>query len=111
MGGRGNPAQRDRAGGAIETPLLTSQLDSPEGDRVREFPVPIGGFGQPEQIGAWVEFMLSPPAADFLCGSVVTVDGGTEPFFRGGDWPRPVSIRKVPAYLLAMRRFNNAKKK
>ncbi|MGV9743915.1 SDR family oxidoreductase [Rhodococcus zopfii] len=97
------------APGAIETPLLTSQLDSPEGDRVRDFPVPIGGFGRPEQIGAWVEFMLSP-AADFLCGSVIVVDGGTEPFFRGSDWPRPVSIRKVPAYLAAMRRFNKAKK-
>jgi len=98
------------APGAIETPLLTAQLDSPEGGRVRNFPVPIGGFGRPEHIGAWVEFMLSP-AADFLCGSVIVVDGGTEPYFRDGDWPRPVSIRKVPAYLMAMRRFGRAQKR
>jgi NAD(P)-dependent dehydrogenase (short-subunit alcohol dehydrogenase family) len=93
------------APGAIATPLLDAQLDSPEGDRVRNFPVPIGGFGRPEQIGAWVEFMLSP-AADFLSGSVVVVDGGTESYFRAGDWPRPVSLWKVPGYLMAMRRFN-----
>ncbi|MFZ2526897.1 MAG: SDR family oxidoreductase [Rhodococcus sp. (in: high G+C Gram-positive bacteria)] len=95
------------APGAVATPLLDAQLDSPEGDRVRSFPVPIGGFGDPAQIGAWVEFMLSP-AADFLSGSVVVVDGGTEAYFRAGDWPRPVPVLKVPSYLLAMRRFGRA---
>lgn len=97
------------APGAIATPLLDAQLDSADGDRVRNFPVPLGGFGEPGRIAEWVEFMLSP-AADFLSGSVVVVDGGTEAFFRATDWPRPVPLRKLPAYGWAMWRFNARKR-
>ncbi|KOS57263.1 SDR family oxidoreductase [Rhodococcus rhodochrous] len=92
------------APGAVATPLLDTQLASPEGDRVRSFPVPIGGFGEPDRIAEWVEFMLSP-AADFLVGSVVVVDGGSEAWFRAVDWPRPVPVRKVLRYVRRMRSF------
>src|SRR5579884_732200 len=92
------------APGAVMTPLLEEQLSDPrQGKAVRRFPVPVGGFGDPHQLGEWVCFMLSD-AADFLCGSVVFVDGGTDAHFRTDDWPRPVPTRRLMGYL---RRFRN----
>lgn len=91
------------APGAVRTPLLEAQLaDRTQGRQVRSFPVPVGGFGDPGQIADWVVFMLSD-AADFLCGSVVFVDGGSDALLRGDDWPRPVPLRRVPAYLRKLR--------
>jgi len=92
------------APGAISTPLLDAQLESPLKRAVESFPVPVGGFGQAEQIAQWVEFMLSP-AADFMAGSVVVVDGGTEAYFRPDDWPVRVPFRSIPGYLRKMRSF------
>ena len=48
--------------------------------------MPIGGFGDAGHLADWVVFMLSD-AADFLCGSVVFVDGGSDAWFRADDWP------------------------
>ncbi len=93
------------APGAVRTPLLEQQLATPaEARRIKAFPVPIGGFGEPDQVAAWATFMLSD-AADFLCGSVVFVDGGSDAWFRAEDWPRPVPARRVPGYLARMRAF------
>ncbi|MEU5842380.1 SDR family oxidoreductase [Rhodococcus sp. NPDC047139] len=92
------------APGAISTPLLDAQLESPLKKAVESFPVPVGGFGQADQIAQWVEFMLSP-AADFMAGSVVVVDGGTEAYFRPDDWPVRVPFRSIPGYLRKMRSF------
>lgn len=90
------------APGAVLTPLLEEQLaDARQSRAVRRFPVPIGGFGDPDQLAEWAQFMLSD-AADFLCGSVLFVDGGTDAHFRPDDWPRPVPARRLPGYL---RRF------
>jgi len=89
------------APGAVMTPLLAEQLAGPEGDRVRAFPIPIGGYGDPSALAAWAQFMLSP-AADFLVGAVVVVDGGSEAWFRASDWPAPVPARGLPRYLLRM---------
>lgn len=90
------------APGAIMTPLLEEQLAMPQQAKaVRRFPVPVGGFGDAGQLSQWVCFMLSD-AADFLCGSVVFVDGGTDAHFRADDWPRPVPARRLVSYL---RRF------
>ncbi len=87
------------APGAILTPLLERQLATPaEAKNIRRFPVPIGGFGDAGQLADWVVFMLSD-AADFLCGSVVFVDGGSDAFFRADDWPRSVPVRGLPSYL------------
>ena len=64
------------------TPLLEEQLSTPKRAKlVRLFPVPTGGFGDAGQLADWVLFMLSD-AADFLCGSIVFVDGGTDAYFR-----------------------------
>ena len=93
------------APGAIMTPMLEEQLSTPsEAKVVREFPVPIGGFGNADQLADWVVFMLSD-SADFLCGSVVFVDGGSDAYFRADDWPRAVPARKLVSYLRRTRQF------
>ena len=93
------------APGAIMTPMLERQLATPaEAKNIRRFPVPIGGFGNPGQLADWVVFMLSD-SADFLCGSVVFVDGGSDAYFRADEWPRPVPLRRLPSYLWRTRQF------
>ncbi|MEE2034877.1 SDR family oxidoreductase [Rhodococcus chondri] len=92
------------APGAISTPLLEAQLSGPEAKRVENFPVPIGGYGEAAQIAEWVEFMLST-AANFMVGSVVVVDGGTDAYFRADDWPVAVPARAVPKYVRRMMSF------
>lgn len=92
------------APGAISTPLLEAQLSGPDAKRVENFPVPIGGYGEAEQIAEWVEFMLST-AANFMVGSVVLVDGGTDAYFRADDWPVAVPARAVPKYVRRMMAF------
>lgn len=90
------------APGAIMTPLLEEQLSSPDRAKyVRSFPVPTGGFGAAGQLADWAVFMLSD-AAEFLCGSVVVVDGGTDAFFRSDDWPSSVPTHGLVSYF---RRF------
>jgi NAD(P)-dependent dehydrogenase (short-subunit alcohol dehydrogenase family) len=94
------------APGAIMTPMLERQLATPaEAKNVRRFPVPIGGFGDAGQLADWVVFMLSD-AADFLCGSIVFVDGGSDAYFRPDEWPRPVPARGLPFYLWRTRQFS-----
>lgn len=93
------------APGAVLTPLLEKQLATPaEAKQIRRFPVPIGGFGDAEQLADWAVFMMSD-SADFLCGSVVFVDGGSDAWFRADDWPRPVPARRLRGYLRRMRAF------
>lgn len=92
------------APGAIMTPLLQAQLDGPDRERVETFPVPTGGYGDAGQIADWVAFMLSP-AADFLCGSVVYVDGGTDAYFRADAWPSSSGPASIPGWFRRMRAF------
>lgn len=92
------------APGAIMTPLLEEQLASPQQAKaVQRFPVPVGGFGDAGQLADWVRFMLSD-AAEFLCGSIIFVDGGTDAHFRTEDWPRPVPAHRLLSYA---KRFRN----
>ena len=75
------------APGATQTPLLQGGLDDPQlGAAIRGFPVPTGGFAEPDDIAVVVELLLSP-AARFVCGSVWYVDGGTDALLRGDAWP------------------------
>ncbi|MCX2933871.1 SDR family oxidoreductase [Mycobacterium sp. CVI_P3] len=95
------------APGAILTPLLEKQLSTPaEAKVIRAFPVPIGGFGDAGKLADWVIFMLSD-AADFLCGSVVFVDGGSDAYFRADDWPTPLPARRLAPYLWRLKRFTS----
>jgi len=76
------------APGATMTPLLQSGLDDETfGPLISGFPVPTGGFGDPDQIAAWIEFMLCDDGARFMCGSIVFVDGGTDALVRPDAWP------------------------
>jgi NAD(P)-dependent dehydrogenase (short-subunit alcohol dehydrogenase family) len=93
------------APGAIMTPLLAEQLSDPrQAKAVRSFPVPVGGFGDAGHMADWMCFMLSD-AADFLCGSVIFVDGGTDAYFRSDNWPAALPARHVLGYLRRFRRF------
>ncbi|HTX96785.1 MAG TPA: SDR family oxidoreductase [Mycobacterium sp.] len=90
------------APGAIMTPLLQEQLSTPrQAKAVRAFPVPVGGFGEARHMADWMCFMLSD-SADFLCGSIVFVDGGSDAYFRADDWPKPVPAHRLVGFL---RRF------
>ncbi len=80
------------APGAILTPLLQGGLNDQEfGDAIRALPVPVGEFGSPEVIARWIEMMMSD-AANFMCGSVVVVDGGSDALIRPDDWPKSFTI-------------------
>lgn len=93
------------APGAIMTPLLEKQLSTPrEAKAIKSFPVPVGHFGDAGQLADWMMFMLSD-AAEFLCGSVVFVDGGSDAYFRADDWPRSVPVRRLGGYLKRFRSF------
>lgn len=79
------------APGAVQTPLLKGGDDDPTyGPLTSQLPVPTGR-GAPDDIAAWIVFMLSP-AARFACGSVVFVDGGSDAVVRTDDWPRTFSM-------------------
>ena len=91
------------APGAVLTPLLQSQLEDPkQRAAVRAFPIPVREFGSPDKIADWATFMLGD-AANSLCGSILTVDGGTDAFFRADDWPAKVPLRQLGGYLRAFR--------
>lgn len=96
------------APGAIDTPLLGEQLATPrQAKAVRTFPVPVGGFGDPAHLAAWIRFMLSDDA-DFLCGSVIFVDGGSDAYFRADHWPRRVPAAAIPRYLYRLAVFSKS---
>lgn len=91
------------APGAVSTPLLQRQLDDPkQRAAVRAFPIPVREFGSPDKIARWATFMLGD-AADSLCGSILTVDGGTEALFRANDWPQKVPAHRLMSYLRTFR--------
>jgi NAD(P)-dependent dehydrogenase (short-subunit alcohol dehydrogenase family) len=95
------------APGAIMTPLLQEQLATPrQAKAIRSVPVPVGGFGEAQHMAEWMCFMLSE-SAEFLCGSVVFVDGGTDAYFRADDWPKAPPARGLPAYLRKFSRSRN----
>ncbi|WP_229397977.1 SDR family oxidoreductase [Micromonospora okii] len=86
------------APGIIATPLLEEQIARGDKESVEQLAVPIGGRGRPADVGEWVAFMLSP-AADFLCGSVIFLDGGSDAYFRTDDWPVSTGPAGVFRYL------------
>ena len=70
------------APGAVATPLLAAGLDDPVyGPAIRGFPIPLGGFGRPEEVAAAIAFLLGPESA-FCCGSVLFADGGSDALLR-----------------------------
>ncbi len=93
------------APGAIRTPMVEAQLADPKlAPAIRAFPVPVREFGKPEEVAQWAIFMLSP-AANFLCGSVIFLDGGTDAYFRADAWPRAMTVEELPHYQEKMAQF------
>jgi NAD(P)-dependent dehydrogenase (short-subunit alcohol dehydrogenase family) len=78
------------APGKVQTPLLDeTRSDAVIGEMVDAFPVPIGRSARPDELAAFVCFLLGPDAR-FFCGSVVFVDGGTDAQLRADDFPLPM---------------------
>ncbi|NEA17021.1 SDR family oxidoreductase [Streptomyces halstedii] len=76
------------APGAVITPLMTGSTEvtaAPDPDSFPT-PMPLGIFGQPEDIAFWVEQFLRPEAR-FTTGSILYVDGGTDAAMRTDAQP------------------------
>jgi glucose 1-dehydrogenase len=63
------------APGAIATPINNFVLDDPVAKAAIEAEIPLGHFGQPEQVAAAVAWAASEEAA-YLTGTTIVVDGG-----------------------------------
>ncbi len=105
MGRRGHTPECSGSGGDNDTSSRGATVDAEAGEAHSLVSVPIGGFGDAGQLADWVLFMLSD-AADFLCGSVVFVDGGTDAYFRADDWPGPLPLYRLWSYLKRFREFS-----
>lgn len=76
------------APGITMTPLSERVYADPEfGQAMKDFgdTVPVGSTAQPGQIASVMRFMLSDEA-DFVCGSVFFVDGGSDAMMRNEDF-------------------------
>ena len=63
------------APGAIATPINNFVLDDPEAKHNVESEIPVGRFGQPEEIAATVAWAASDQAS-YVTGTTIVVDGG-----------------------------------
>lgn len=62
------------APGMILTPMNQSALDHPDELKRKEAAIPWGRAGTPEEVAELIAFLLSP-AADYITGTTVTIDG------------------------------------
>jgi NAD(P)-dependent dehydrogenase (short-subunit alcohol dehydrogenase family) len=70
------------APGPVLTPLTQAGLDDPvAGPLIRRFPVPLGRWGEPDEIAGAVWFLLGPESS-WIHGQILFVDGGTDAMLR-----------------------------
>lgn len=76
--GRAGVRLNSVAPGATETPLLQQGLQDPRyGEAIRNFVPPLGRRAEPAEIAAVVGFLMSP-AAGYVHGAQIVVDGGID---------------------------------
>lgn len=63
------------APGPTETPLNAPYFEDSEMRGILQKEIPLGRWGQPDEISAAVRFLASDEA-DYVCGAVLAVDGG-----------------------------------
>lgn len=61
--------------GPFATEMNAALLNDPEANRAFLAKIPAGHWGQPKDLGSLVVFLCSP-AADFITGSDIVIDGG-----------------------------------
>ena len=61
--------------GPFETPMNRVLMNDPEAYKAFLSNIPLGRWGQPEELGPSVVFLCSP-ASDFMTGTTLTLDGG-----------------------------------
>jgi glucose 1-dehydrogenase len=71
----------DVAPGAVATPINDFVLDDPEAKHMVEEEIPLGHFGQPEDIAAAVAWVASDQAS-YVTGTTLVVDGGMSTYPR-----------------------------
>lgn len=64
--------------GPVRTPLLQASIDDPAtGQHVMAIDIPIGRWGEPEDVAKLVGFLLGPEAS-WIHGSLLYIDGGND---------------------------------
>jgi NAD(P)-dependent dehydrogenase (short-subunit alcohol dehydrogenase family) len=61
--------------GPFETPLNRQIMNDPEAYRAFLSKIPMGRWGQPEELGGLIVYLCSPASA-FMTGTSLTIDGG-----------------------------------
>lgn len=76
------------APGFIATPMTAGTEDFIMG-LGDVYPIPARRAGRPEEVAALLALLLSADGG-FFCGSVITMDGGTDAALRADDWPAAI---------------------
>jgi NAD(P)-dependent dehydrogenase (short-subunit alcohol dehydrogenase family) len=80
------------APGATATPMLDRALADVEFAAMAAGQVqPVGGPVPAEHVAAWIEMMLGE-YSEFLCGQIISADGGTEALMRAEHWPTTLPL-------------------